>query len=81
MRCCHLRGQENILGQLLGAGTPRDWKNRFGRLVLTLYLLFPYRMNQKRFCRSRISASVAKCFVRSRSRLRRLTCKPSGMRR
>src|SRR5271167_1989709 len=94
MRRCHLRGQENIwkrqlihvgafnlsliLRQLLGAGTPREWKNRFGRLVLTLYLLFPCRMNQKRFCRSRISASVAKCFVRSRSRLRRPTCRKSA---
>src|ERR1039458_4471858 len=65
MRRCHLRGQENIskrqlihvgafnlsliLRQLLGAGTPREWKNRFGRLVLTLYLLFTCRINQKRF--------------------------------
>src|SRR5713101_6682782 len=94
MRRCHLRGQENIwkrqlihvgafnlsliLRQLLGAGTPREWKNRFGRLVLTLYLLFTCRINQKRFCRSRISASVAKCFVRSRSRLRRPTCRKSA---
>jgi transposase len=46
MRRCHLRGQENILKRqlvhvgafnlslilrkLLGAGTPREWKNRFG---------------------------------------------------
>src|SRR5216683_3008922 len=94
MRRCHLRGQENIwkrqlihvgafnlsliLRQLLGAGTPREWKNRFGRLVLTLCLLFTCRMNQKRFCRSRISAPVAKCFVRSRSRLRRPTCRKSA---
>jgi hypothetical protein len=94
MRRCHLRGQENIwkrqlihvgafnlsliLRQLLGAGTPREWKNRFGRLVLTLYLLFMCRTNQKRFCRSRISASVAKCFVRSRTRLRRPTCSESA---
>jgi transposase len=93
MRRCHLRGQENIwkrqlihvgafnlsliLRQLLGAGTPREWKNRFGRLVLTLYLPFTWRMNQKRFCRSRISASVAKCLMRSRSRLRRPTCRKS----
>src|ERR1017187_91902 len=94
MRRCHLRGRENILKrqlvhvgafnlslilrQLLGAGTPREWKNRFGRLVLTLYLLFPFRTNQKQFCRSRISASVAKCFARSRSRLRRPTCRKSA---
>ena len=94
MRRCHLRGRENILKRqlvhvgafnlslilrkLLGAGTPREWKNRFGRLVLTLYLLFTCRINQKRLCRSRISASVAKCFVRSRSRLRRPTCRKSA---
>ena len=94
MRRCHLRGQENIwkrqlihvgafnlsliLRQLLGAGTPREWKNRFGRLVLTLYVLFTCRINQKRLCRSRISASVAKRFVRSRTRLRRPTCRKSA---
>ena len=92
MRRCHLRGQENILKrqlvhvgafnlslilrQLLGAGTPREWKNRFGRLVLTLYFLFTCR-NQK-LRRSRTSASVAKCFVRSRTRLRRPTCRKSA---
>ena len=97
MRRCHLRGQENILKRqlihvgafnlslilrkLLGAGTPREWKNRFGRLVLTLYLLFKCRISQKRLRRSRISASVAKCFVRSRTRLRPIcrksaTCTP-----
>src|SRR6266851_4204154 len=94
MRRCHLRGQENILKRqlvhvgafnlslilrkLLGAGTPREWKNRLGRLVLTLYLLFTCRINQKRLCRSRISASVANCFGRSRTRLRRPTCRKSA---
>ena len=93
-RRCHLRGQENILKRqlvhvgafnlslilrkLLGAGTPREWKNRFGRFVLTLYLLFKCRINQKRPCRSQISASVAQCFVRSRTRLRRPTCRESA---
>jgi hypothetical protein len=92
MRRCHLRGQENILKRqlvhvgafnlslilrkLLGAGTPREWKNRVDRLVLTLYLLFTCRINQKRL--RRISASVAKCFVRSRIRLRRPTCRKSA---
>jgi hypothetical protein len=64
-----------ILRKLLGAGTPRQWKNRLGRLVSTLYLLFTCRINQKRLCRSRISASVANCFARSRTRLRRPTCR------
>jgi len=54
MRRCHLRGQENILKRqlihvggfnlslilrkMLGAGTPRELKNRAGRLVLRLFL-------------------------------------------
>jgi transposase len=74
MRRCHLRGRENILKrqlvhvgafnlslilrQLLGAGTPREWKNRFGRLGLLVYLLFTRRINQNRLCRSPTSASV-----------------------
>src|ERR1700681_2938300 len=74
MRRCHLRGQENILKRqlihvgafnlslilrkLLGAGTPREWKNRFGSFVLTLCLLFKCWINQKRPCRSRISAPL-----------------------
>ena len=94
MRRCHLRGQENILKRqlihvgafnlslilrkLLGAGTPRELRNRFGRLVLLVYLLFTRRINQQRFCRSRSSASVAKCFVRSRTRLRRPLCRQSA---
>ncbi|MFZ0861731.1 MAG: hypothetical protein WAN18_13680, partial [Candidatus Sulfotelmatobacter sp.] len=67
-----------ILRKLLGAGTPREWKNRFGRLVLNLYLRFTCRINQKRPCGSGLSASVAKCFVRSRTRLRRPTCRKSA---
>src|SRR6202521_3699511 len=35
-------------GVAICAGTPREWKNRFGRLVLTLHLLFTCRINQKR---------------------------------
>jgi len=74
MRRCHLRGQDNILKRqlvhvgafnlslilrkLLGAGTPREWKNRFGRLVLLVYLPFTCRINQNRLCRSRTSVSV-----------------------
>jgi hypothetical protein len=54
MRRCHLRGGENILKRqlvhvgafnlslvlrkLLGAGTPRELRNRFGSLVLRLFL-------------------------------------------
>src|ERR1022692_1903101 len=55
MRRCHLRGRDNILKRqlvhvgafdlslilrkLLGAGTPRELRNRFGRLALFVYLL------------------------------------------
>ena len=55
MRRTHLRGQQNILKRqlihvgafnlslilrtLLGAGTPREWKNRGGMLILRLFLL------------------------------------------
>ena len=55
MRRTHLRGQPNILKrqlihvgafnlslilrQLLGAGTPREWRNRGGVLILRLFLL------------------------------------------
>ena len=94
MRRTHLRGHENILKrqlvhvgafnlslilrQLLGAGTPRELRNRLGRLVLLVYLLFMCRINQNRLCRSRISASVAKHFVRSGTRLRRPTCRKSA---
>jgi transposase len=91
MRRCHLRGRDNILKrqlvhvgafnlslilrQLLGAGTPRELRNRPGRLVLFVYVLFRGRKNQNRLCRSRTSASVAKCFVGSRIRLRRQPCR------
>ena len=91
LRRCHLRGRDNILKrqlihvgafnlslilrQMLGAGTPREPRNRSGRLVLFVYLLFRDRINQNRLCRSRPSASVVKCFVRSRTRLRRQPCR------
>src|SRR5437879_276705 len=94
MRRCHLRGRDNILKrqlvhvgafnlslilrQLLGAGTPRELRNRLSRLVLTVYLLFAGETNYKRPCRSRISAPLAKCFVRSRTRLRRPLCRKSA---
>jgi len=88
---CHLRGRDNILKrqlvhvgafnlslilrQLLSAGTPRELRNRFGKLVLFVYLLFHGRINENRICRSRTSTSVAKCFVASRIRLRRQPCR------
>ena len=64
MRRCHLRGRDKILKRqlvhvgafnlslilrkLLGAGTPRELRNRLGRLVLLVYLLFRGRIHQNR---------------------------------
>ena len=85
MRRCHLRGRDNILKrqlvhvgafnlslilrQLLGAGTPREWRNRGGTRILQVFLLLSGRNAHNRFCRSRICAAEAKHFVRSRTRL------------
>src|SRR5271167_4815921 len=94
MRRCHLRGRDNILKrqlvhvgafnlslilrQLLGAGTPRELRNRSGQLVLSLLLLLWSENGQQR-CRSgRISASVAKYIERSRTRLRCPLCRKSA---
>jgi transposase len=93
MRRCHLRGRDNILKrqlvhvgafnlslilrQLLGAGTPRELRNRSGRLVLSLFLLLWYGNGQQR-CRSgRISASATKYVASSRTRLRCPLCRKS----
>jgi transposase len=62
MRRTHLRGHENILKRqlihvgafnlslilrrLLGAGTPREWKNRGGMLLLRLFLLLTCSQEQ-----------------------------------
>src|SRR5271167_1566484 len=94
LRRCHLRGHDNILKrqlvhvgafnlslilrQMLGAGTPRELRNRFGRLVVSVLLLLSYGNGQPR-CRSRrISASVAKYVERSRTRLSCLLCRKSA---
>jgi transposase len=94
MRRCHLRGRDNILKRqlvhvgafnlslilrrLLGAGTPRELRNRFGRFVLLVYLLFRGRIHQNRLRKSRTCMFVVKCFVSSRTRLRRQPCRKSA---
>ncbi len=95
MRRCHLRGRDNILKrqlvhvgafnlslilrQLLGAGTPRELRNRFARLVVSVLLLFSNTNSQQRLRRCRgISGSVAKCVARSRTRLRCPLCRKSA---
>ena len=66
----HLRGHTNILKRqlihvgafnlslilrkLMGAGTPREWRNRGGLLVFLVSLLFLGRVDRHRLCRSRI---------------------------
>src|SRR5713101_2178204 len=94
MRRCHLRGRDNILKrqlvhvgafnlslilrQLLGAGTPRELRNRFGRLVVRVLLLFSNRNSQHRLRCHCISGSVARCAARSRTRIRRPLCRKSA---
>jgi len=94
LRRCHLRGHDNILKRqlvhvgafnlslilrkLLGAGTPRELRNRFARLVVRVLLLIPSRNRQQRHRCSRISGPVAKCVAESRTRLRRPLCRKSA---
>ena len=84
LRRCHLRGRDNILKrqlvhvgafnlslilrQLLGAGTPRELRNRSGQLLSLLLLL--WHGNGQHGCRSsRISVPVARYAEKSRARL------------
>ncbi len=94
MRRTHLRGHENILKRqlvhvgafnlslilrrVLGAGTPREWRNRVAKLVLFLFLLFTRRKDSNRLCRSQIPTFRAKSFARLRSRRRRWSCRKSA---
>ena len=73
MRRCHLRGRENILKRqlihvgafnlslvmrkLLGAGTPRELRNRFAMLVVRILLLLWQGNGRNHFC-GRVAASV-----------------------
>jgi hypothetical protein len=73
MRRTHLRKHKNILKRqlihaaafnlslifrkLLGAGTPREWKNRGGALFLSLLRLFSRPLRPAWRCRSRIAPS------------------------
>src|SRR5580693_936767 len=90
LRRCHLRGRENILKRqlvhvgafnlslvlrkMLGAGTPRELRNRFGMLIVRIFLLLWHGNGQNHSCRSRVAASVAKYVVPSRTRGRRPSC-------
>jgi hypothetical protein len=92
-RRTHLRGHQNILKRqlihvgafnlslilrkLMGAGTPREWRNRGGVLLLLVYFLLPRREGRNRLCRSRIWMSCAKYLASSRNRVRRWPCRNS----
>jgi DDE family transposase len=76
MRRTHLRGHQNILKRqlihvgafnlslilrkLMGAGTPREWSNRGGLLLLLAYFLLALREGRNRLCRGQISRSRAR---------------------
>jgi hypothetical protein len=94
MRRCHLRGRDNILKrqlvhvgafnlslvlrQLLGAGTPRELRNRLGTRILQVFLLLSRWNAHRRSCRSRIGAAEARHFVSSRTRQCRTSCRKSA---
>ena len=89
MRRTHLRKHQNILKrqlihigafnlslilrQMLGAGKPREWKNRGGLLFLFVYLL-TRREARNQFCRSQNATSRTKSLARLRSRTFRWRC-------
>ena len=94
MRRTHLRGHKNILKrqlihvgafnlslilrQLLGAGTPREWRNRAN----ILFLLIPFRLirweRRNRLHKSQNSISYAKSLAGLRTRVRRWPCQKSA---
>src|SRR6516165_3469458 len=83
MRRTHLRGHNNILKrqlihvgafnlslilrQLMGAGTPREWRNRGGLLVFLVSWLFLGRGVRHRLCRSRIPLPCMKLLGKPRT--------------
>jgi transposase len=94
MRRTHLRGHKNILKRqlihvgafnlslilrkLMGAGTPREWRNHFSVLLLLVYFLLSRRKGRNRPRRSRISMSRAKYLASSRNPVRRWPCRNSA---
>ena len=94
MRRTHLRGHKNILKRqlihvgafnlslilrkLMGAGTPREWKNRGSMLILLFYLLLTRRDARVGLNSSRISMSRAKYSASASSRRPRWRCQRSA---
>jgi hypothetical protein len=70
-----------VMRKLLGAGTPRELRNRFGARILRVILQlarpfgrFVLRVTQNRLPQDRNSAKAPKYSTRSRLRLYRLPC-------
>jgi len=86
----HLRGHNNILKRqlihvgafnlslilrkLMGAGTPREWRNRGGLLVFLVSLLFLGWGGRNRLCRNRIPLPCMKLLSETRPGRRRWPC-------
>lgn len=94
MRRTHLRGHKNILKRqlihvggfnlslilrkLMGAGTPREWRNRRGLLLLLVYWLLVCREGRVRLNRNRISNCRVGTFARRSGRIWRWPCRKSA---
>jgi transposase len=94
MRRTHLRGHKNILKRqlihvgafnlslilrkLMGAGTPREWRNRGHLLLLLLYRLLSRREGRHRPWPSRNSSCCGKTFAMRPCRARRWRCPKSA---
>jgi hypothetical protein len=94
MRRTHLRGHKNILKrqlihvgafnlslilrQLLGAGTPREWRNCGGVFVLLVCFVHERQKDQNRLWRPPISSCRAKRLDTQSNRTRRWPCRKSA---
>jgi transposase len=94
MRRTHLRGHNNILKRqlihvgafnlslilrkLMGAGTPREWNNRGGVLLLLVYWLLTRRESRVWLHSGRISVSRANRSASARRRTPRWRCQRSA---
>ena len=94
MRRTHLRGHKNILKRqlihvgafnlslimrrLMGAGTPREWRNRGGQLLLLISWLLMRREDRNRRYGSQVASCRAKDLATRPSHPRRWPCRKSA---
>jgi transposase len=94
MRRTYLRGHKNILKrqlihvgafnlslilrQLMGAGTPREWRNRGGLFLLVLYWMLPRRQGRDWLNPSHLSSRRAKSVPTRPIRTHRWPCRKSA---